>query len=296
MRISGQLVDAATGTHLWADRFEGTLENVFELQDQMTANVVAAIEPNLRAAEIQRAQRKPTDNLQAYDLLLRALPHFYVRTRERLEEAERLLRKAIEIDPTYPLARVYLSLSLWASVSQNWRDRSDPAVADMVQLARAALTVDGNDPEVLEIAGFIIAVPGGDLNGGIALMERSLALNPNNAAAIGAAGALYAYIGDTRAAIAYLDRAARHNPIDQVPTSTCPMRSRILRRASTRRQSIGPRKRYRRTRTTLPRCVTGQRTSDCSVVWRKAGRSCSGCSGWCRTTPLCVRADTSSST
>jgi TolB-like protein/class 3 adenylate cyclase len=213
MRISGQLVDAATGTHLWADRFEGTLENVFELQDQMTANVVAAIEPNLRAAEIQRAQRKPTDNLQAYDLLLRALPHFYVRTRERLEEAERLLRKAIEIDPTYPLARVYLSLSLWASVSQNWRDRSDPAVADMVQLARAALTVDGNDPEVLEIAGFIIAVPGGDLNGGIALMERSLALNPNNAAAIGAAGALYAYIGDTRAAIAYLDRAARHNPI-----------------------------------------------------------------------------------
>ncbi len=92
VRITGQLVDAATGAHLWADRFEGTLEDVFDLQDQMTARVAAAIEPNVRAAEIQRAQRKPAENLQAYDLMLRAMPPLYSRTQAGLAEATRLLR------------------------------------------------------------------------------------------------------------------------------------------------------------------------------------------------------------
>ena len=82
VRITGQLIDAATGAHLWADRFDGSLEDVFDLQDQVTASVVAAIEPNLRKAEIERAQRKPTENLQAYDLMLRALPHIRTRTRD----------------------------------------------------------------------------------------------------------------------------------------------------------------------------------------------------------------------
>ena len=77
MRITGQLIDAATGAHLWADRFDGALEDMFDLQDRVTASVVGAIEPNLRTAEIERAQRKPTENLQAYDLMLRALPHIY---------------------------------------------------------------------------------------------------------------------------------------------------------------------------------------------------------------------------
>ena len=93
VRITGQLVDAATGAHLWADRFDGTLEDVFDLQDQVTASVVAAIQPNLLKAEIERAQRKPTENLQAYDLMLRALPHFLTRSRESMAEAERLLRQ-----------------------------------------------------------------------------------------------------------------------------------------------------------------------------------------------------------
>ena len=111
VRITGQLVDAATGTHLWADRFDGTLEDVFDLQDQVTASVVAAIQPNLLKAEIQRAQRKPTENLQAYDLMLRALPHFYA-SRESLAEAERLLRRAIEIDPGYAPALAILRCAI----------------------------------------------------------------------------------------------------------------------------------------------------------------------------------------
>ena len=166
VRITGQLVDAATGAHLWADRFDGTLEDVFDLQDQVTASVVAAIEPNLLKAEIQRAQRKPTENLQAYDLMLRALPHFFTRSRESLAEAERLLRRAIEIDPGYAPALAALASCHWATVSQNWVDRANPAVKEMIHLAQAALALDGNDPEVLRRASWIIALPGGDLSGG----------------------------------------------------------------------------------------------------------------------------------
>ena len=196
VRITGQLVDAATGAHLWADRFDGTLEDVFDLQDQVTASVVAAIQPNLLKAEIQRAQRKPTENLQAYDLMLRAWPHFYTRTRESLAEAERLLRRAIEIDPGYAPALAALASCHWINVSQNWVDRTDPAVNEMIHLAQAALALDGNDPEVLHRASWIIALPGGDLSGGIALINKSIDLNPNNAAALQMAGVLYAYAGD----------------------------------------------------------------------------------------------------
>ena len=153
VRITGQLVDAATGAHLWADRFDGTLEDVFDLQDQVTASVVAAIQPNLLKAEIQRAQRKPTENLQAYDLMLRAWPHFVRRSRESLAEAERLLRRAIEIDPGYAPALADLALCHWTRCRRTgWIGPTRP-FNEMIHLARAALALDGNDPEVLHRAG-----------------------------------------------------------------------------------------------------------------------------------------------
>jgi adenylate cyclase len=143
VRIAGQLVEAATGTHLWADRFEGTLEDVFDLQDRVAASVAAAIESNIYDAEKVRAQHKP-GNLQAYDLLLRAMSHLEVRTRASVTEAERLLRNALRIDPDYAPAMARLALCHWIMVSQNWVDRADPAVREMVQLARAALALDGS--------------------------------------------------------------------------------------------------------------------------------------------------------
>jgi adenylate cyclase len=215
VRITGQLVEAATGVHLWADRFEGTLEDVFELQDQVTASVVAAIEPNLRYAEIRRAQRRPAENLQGYDLMLRALPHFYTFTRDGLEEAKRLLRRAIEIDPTYAPSLGYLAMCHWTTVSQGWMDRGDPAGAEMIYLAQAALALDGDDSEVLLIAGTITALAGGDLGRGIALIDRSIGLNPNNSYALGLAGALRAYEGDTGSAISFLERSDRLNPLNR---------------------------------------------------------------------------------
>jgi adenylate cyclase len=134
--------------------------------------VVAAIEPKLRMAEIERALRKPTENLQAYDLMLRALPNLRHLTRESLEEAIRLLRRAIAIDPGYAVAMAQLAVGQFWLTSQVGLDRSDPELTDMVQLARTALELGGDDPEVLAAVAFLIALPGNDFSAGLALIER----------------------------------------------------------------------------------------------------------------------------
>jgi TolB-like protein len=217
VRITGQLVEAATGAHIWADRFDGSLQDVFDLQDQVTASVVGAIQPNLRAAEIERAQRKPPENLQAYDLMLRALPYFHTGTRDDLAEAERLLRRAVEIDPAYAPALAYLAWCHWRRVSQGSMDRGDPAVAEMINLAQTALSLDSNNPELLLAAAQIIALPGGDPTGGLALINKSIALNPNDASGLVMAAYLHAYAGDTGITFAYLERAGRLNPLNRTP-------------------------------------------------------------------------------
>jgi TolB-like protein len=214
LRIAGQLVEAATGRHLWADRFEGTLENVFDLQDQMTAKVAAAIEPNVRAAEIQQALRKPAENPQAYDLLLRALPPLYGKTPAGLAEAARLLRQAVAIDRNYAPSLAYLAFCESRTMIQSLIDPGDATRAEWVALVQSALALDPNDPEVLAIAGEITARVGGDLSGGIALLDKSLELNPNNAGALAHAASLQVYSGNAAAAISLLDRSARHNPLD----------------------------------------------------------------------------------
>jgi adenylate cyclase len=217
LRITGQLVEAGTGTHLWADRFEGTMEDVFDLQDRMTASVVGAIEPNIRAAEILRAQRKSAENLQAYDLMLRALPHLQLQTRSResLSEAERLLRAALKLDPEYAPAMARLASCYWAMVAQAWTDRASPAVSEMVNLAQAALARGADDPEILQLAGGVLATAGGDLSGGIRLLERAVSLNPNDADALVMAAWLLAYAGDITASLSHLERAGRLNPFNR---------------------------------------------------------------------------------
>ena len=220
VRITVQLIEAESGSHIWADRFDGTLDDVFDLQDRVTASVVAAISPTLRNAEIQRAQRAPTNNPQAYDLLLRALSHYRSWTRAGHEEAARLLRQAITIDPSYALGYAHLSAVFWMMVSQGWADRADPAVADMLGLARTALTLDGEDPEILIIVGTLTALPGGDFSGGVALVSKAIALNPNSAVAFRAAGNLYGRAGDSTRALASLDQAERLDPFDNGPTGT----------------------------------------------------------------------------
>jgi adenylate cyclase len=213
LRITAQLVDATNGVHIWADRFDGSLEDVFDLQDQVTVGVVSAIEPRIRLVETERAQRKPTDSLQAYDLVLRALALMNTMSRERLQEAAVLLRQAIDLDPRYALAYAVRGVCLYRPIAQGWVQGTLSATREVVRLAREAVELGPEDPEVLWWAGNMIALPGGDLHSGIELVEKSLALNPNSAPALMIAGLLHAYAGDTERAIDYERRSERLNPL-----------------------------------------------------------------------------------
>jgi adenylate cyclase len=209
VRITGQLIDAATGVHLWANRFEGNLTDIFGLQDQVTVSVVGAIEPTVRVAEIERALRKPTKSLEAYDLVLRGRSASEALRRDSLEEAARLYRCAIEIDPNYALAYALLARALWIMVSQQWVSPSADELAECADYARTAVRLGQADAETLCTAANMVAFPGGELAEGIAIIDRALALNPNSADALAVSGMLRAYAGDTEMALRHLNEADR---------------------------------------------------------------------------------------
>ena len=214
VRITGQLIEAATGSHIWADRFDGALADVFDLQDQVTASVVGAIEPKLRTAEIERAQRKPTDSLDAYDLYLRALPHFHALTFAGSDEALRLLRRAFELDPTYALAAALAARCYAYRGAQGWAADLNEEADEAVRLAHAALDADSDDPDVLHMAGFTLAYVGGDNQSGALLIGRSLSINPNSAQAWSASGHIRGWVRDPDTAVEHFERAIRLSPFD----------------------------------------------------------------------------------
>jgi len=151
VRITGQLIEASTGAHLWAERFDGALEDVFELQDTVTERVVGAIEPSVRQAEINRAHAKPTSNLDAYDCYLRALPVFYQLTREGSDAAVEHLRMAIARDTGYALAKAFLAFNYTSRWLQGWGALNDRTNA--MALAQEAIADDPDDSSVLRWAG-----------------------------------------------------------------------------------------------------------------------------------------------
>jgi TolB-like protein/tetratricopeptide (TPR) repeat protein len=213
VRITGQLIDAATGSHIWADRFDGELADIFDLQDQVTMGVVGAIEPRLLDAEVERAQRKPTANLQAYDLILRALPGLYTLNQARIEQAIALVNQAIELDPDYARALAVKARLQVRRVFTIGADASAASIAETVRIARIAVEKGRDDPEVLWMASFTVALAGGKLHDGMSLIARSLSLNPHCAEALAHAAMICAYTGDRPATIAYADRALRLNPM-----------------------------------------------------------------------------------
>jgi TolB-like protein/class 3 adenylate cyclase len=213
VRITGQLIDATTSMHIWADRFDGVLADIFELQDHVAASVVGAIEPKLRDAEIERARLKPPENLRAYDLVLRARFAFEVLTRDTREEALRLLRHAVEIDPHYALALALLAFSNFSLLVANHRIAPTEAELDgYVQMARDAVRQSPDDSEVLVPAAHVIGLVGGDFPGATALMDRACVLNGNSTEAWAASGLLKAYLGEVELALDHLERSRRLNP------------------------------------------------------------------------------------
>jgi len=214
LRITGQLIDASDGAHLWADRFEGALEDVFELQDRVTASVVGIIAPRVHQAEIERTRGKPAGKFEAYDLLLRAYALMQIQGRNEVNEAVRLLRQAVELDPSYARALALLSGCCWTFISQGFAHRDDPQVSDLVQVAQKAVALAAGDSDVVVIAANVLALPGGDMEAGTALVEKAISLNPNSALAFRIGATFHGFLGQVERAVDFAQRADRLNPLD----------------------------------------------------------------------------------
>jgi TolB-like protein/Tfp pilus assembly protein PilF len=214
VRITGQLVDATTGMHLWADHFEGSLDDIFELQDRVAERVVGAIMPTLERAEIERAKRKPTENLHAYDYYLRGMASFHQGTREPVSEALRMFTKAIELDPDYASAYAMAAWCYFWRKLNGWMDDRTQEVAAGARLVRRAVELGNDDAVALARSGTLLHHFVGDLDGSIALIDRAVALNPNLAAAWYLGGFPRVWAGDSDGAIEHFARAIRLSPLD----------------------------------------------------------------------------------
>jgi TolB-like protein len=214
VRITAQLIDAATGAHLWADRFDGALEDIFELQDQVTERVVGAIAPKLEQAEIERAKRKPTGSLDAYDYYLRGQASIHPWSREGHEEALKLFYRAIELDPGFASA---YAMAAWCRVQskvRGWMQDRAQEIAETARLARRAAALGQDDAIALSAAGFALAYVVQDLAAGVAVIDRAVALNPNIAWAWLYSGWARVRLGQPDAAIEHFAHAVRLSPLD----------------------------------------------------------------------------------
>ena len=213
LRITAQLCEVETGGHVWAERFDGDLADVFDLQDRVTEAVVGAIEPSLRLAEVERARSRPTRSLSAYDLYLRALPQGYA-SREGSDEAQRLLRQAIALDPGYIVATGTLARMHTFRFAQGWSKEGD--VEEAVRCARQVERSGRNDPGALSAAAHALAYLARDYEAGLAAAHRAFLLAPNSAGVLLSYGWMRAYSGEADAALELIGRAKRLSPVDPV--------------------------------------------------------------------------------
>jgi TolB-like protein/tetratricopeptide (TPR) repeat protein len=214
IRIAGQLIDAGTGAHLWADRFDGALEDMFDLQDLVTASVVGAIAPKLQRAEIERAKRKPTENLVAYDYYLRGLASARHWTKDTDREALQLFCKAIELDPG--MASAY-GMAAWCYVrrkANGWMIERVQESSEATRLARKAVHLGRDDPVALCMGGYALAFVAHEFDDAAAFMDRGLAVNPNLAASWMLSAWLRVWRGEPDLALEHVAHAMRLSPLD----------------------------------------------------------------------------------
>jgi len=215
VRITMQLIDSSNGTHLWADRFDGAMDDIFDLQDQVTASVVGQLGPNLERAEIERAKRKPTANLDAYDYYLRGTASVHLAARQSVDDALNLLGRAIELDPEFAAPH---GLAAFCYVMRKMHGWVDDQAADIEAANRHAwLTAElgKTDSVALAFGGAALGYVAGDLKNGTAFVERALSLNQNLAFAWYASGILRVIRGgEPQVAIDQLAKAMRLSPLD----------------------------------------------------------------------------------
>jgi TolB-like protein/Tfp pilus assembly protein PilF len=214
LRITAQLIDASTAAHLWAGRFDGTLAEVFELQDQVATSIVGAITPRVEIAEIERANRKPTENLDAYDYYLRGLAVLNgMLTREATVEALELLSNAILRDPEFAPAYARAAQCYAYRKFNGWMVDRPQEIAEAIRLARKAIKLGKQDAVALSYSGFVLSYFG-ELDEGAACVDRALILNPNSAAAWGFSSWMKNAFGEPDAAIKHAALAMRLSPLD----------------------------------------------------------------------------------
>jgi TolB-like protein len=214
VRVAAQLIDAANGVNVWADRFDDSLEDIFDLQDRLTSSVIGAISPQLERAEMERAQRKPTENLQAYDYYLRALFSTYQFTREGNVEALRLAKIAIALDPSFALAYALAANIFGEKKGFGWIADAAQERVETRQLAERAIQLDRDDPLVLALSGQAYSYVLEEPENGVAFLARAVALDPNLAIARNWKGWGNVYLGNIDAAIEQFSAAIRLSPLD----------------------------------------------------------------------------------
>jgi TolB-like protein len=212
-RITAELTDAVHGGHIWADRFEGELSDVFEMQDRVASHVSATIAPALQSAELKRSERKPTESLTAYDLYLRAL-RYQRDDAQHNQQALHLLERAVGLDRAYGAAYGLAAFChFWRKVL-GWVYPTDPSLKDGVRLSHLAVEHGANDSEALWMAAQSVVMLGGDVERAIEWVDRSLALNPNSPSAWWTSVLVRAFSGAADTALEHATRAQRLDPLD----------------------------------------------------------------------------------
>jgi len=215
VRITSELIETSSATHLWTDRFDGNLEDIFDLQDQISASVVGAIGPKLEQAEIERAKRKPTDSLDAYDYFLRGMASVHRWTRDSNDAALRLFYKAIELDPEFATALGTAAYCYVLRKLNGWMANRQQEIAEAVWLARRAVELGKDDAVALSRGGHALA-NFDDLDSALVFVDRALWLNPNLAAAWLLSGWVRVFRGEPDTAIERFERAMRLSPLDPI--------------------------------------------------------------------------------
>jgi TolB-like protein len=220
VRITGQLIDSETGGHLWADRFDGGIEDVFALQDRITEQVVIALVPHVERAEIERSRRKPAGNLDAYDLCLRGLSLMRPITQSTIEEALQLFRRAIELDPGFSMPYGLMMCCIANRRTFGLVDGADTDRAELERLSRIATRIGAEDAVTMAHAGWATAYVLHDLALARQFVERALALNPNLAAAWQYSGWINLWQGNPGVAAEQLAHAIRQDPQRSMETTS----------------------------------------------------------------------------
>jgi TolB-like protein/Tfp pilus assembly protein PilF len=214
VRVSGQLAEAETSVHLWAERYDRPLDNIFALQDEITLNVVGAIEPSLREAEIERVKRKRPENLDAYDLVLRALPHVFLPMPQEAARAMPLLERALAIEADYAIAHGLLASchNIFFRLHGFNKENHDAAIRH----ARAALSYGRDDATALALGGFVVSMTEHDRATAFEAFEQALAISPSSSFALFFGSVALAYAGEAGGAIDWAERALRFSPFDRM--------------------------------------------------------------------------------